>query len=321
MTWGNNVFPLVIVYSTTGTPTGLFVYSPTPGPGNLIASITNSATDPYGNATASVIAAYQPGIPATNVQMQAGAVKFNQSGTTGPAVIGSNNAGVLILTSGTTASNAQSCILELVPVAAGQSGLIIAEGVIELTEAVLPAAIGGIGAGPQLLGSQSTGMVRFVSDALNGDSNTYDTGRQSLFTSSSQLINSTTQTPITGLTFAVAANVTYRVSGAITWVQGGTADNQALGITGPALSNCRITFGWWVLSQTGQSIFGSQLTAQNTRGGPGGSFAAGVTVITYIDGLFTTSASGTFNFCGSEITSGHTWTVQNYSYIDVMPVG
>src|SRR5215467_1922803 len=49
MPWGNNIFPLLIVTSGGGF-TGLFVYSPGPGANNLIASTAAQAgTDPYGN--------------------------------------------------------------------------------------------------------------------------------------------------------------------------------------------------------------------------------------------------------------------------------
>ena len=58
MGWATNIFPLLIVVS--GPPfTGLFIYSPGPGAGNLIASITAQAgTDPYGNHYAAGISSY-----------------------------------------------------------------------------------------------------------------------------------------------------------------------------------------------------------------------------------------------------------------------
>lgn len=50
MGWGNSFFPLLIVTSSTGF-TGLFVYSPGVGSGNLIISnASHAGTDPYGNA-------------------------------------------------------------------------------------------------------------------------------------------------------------------------------------------------------------------------------------------------------------------------------
>lgn len=49
MTWGNSIFPLLII-TPSGGFTGLFLYSPGPGPGNLIGSWTAQAgTDPFGN--------------------------------------------------------------------------------------------------------------------------------------------------------------------------------------------------------------------------------------------------------------------------------
>jgi hypothetical protein len=50
MPWGNIVFPLLIITSGGGF-TGLFVYSPGPGAGKLIASVAaRSGTDPFGNS-------------------------------------------------------------------------------------------------------------------------------------------------------------------------------------------------------------------------------------------------------------------------------
>lgn len=50
MGWKNNLFQLLIIEDTAGF-SGLFVYAPAPGHGNLIGSWTAQAgTDPYGNA-------------------------------------------------------------------------------------------------------------------------------------------------------------------------------------------------------------------------------------------------------------------------------
>lgn len=48
----------VIVFGPSGTVTGVFVYSGTPGPGTLIASMTDSLTDPFGNATIQGVVSY-----------------------------------------------------------------------------------------------------------------------------------------------------------------------------------------------------------------------------------------------------------------------
>lgn len=49
--WSNQLVSLVIVTAPPGQYAGIFVYSPTPGPGNLIGSwAAQAGTDPYGNA-------------------------------------------------------------------------------------------------------------------------------------------------------------------------------------------------------------------------------------------------------------------------------
>jgi len=58
MGWGGNTFPLLVV-TAGGGYTGLFVYNPAPGAGNLIASTAAiSGTDPSGNAFFEGTAAY-----------------------------------------------------------------------------------------------------------------------------------------------------------------------------------------------------------------------------------------------------------------------
>jgi len=50
MTWGNSIFPLLIIEASGGY-SGLFVYSPAPGANTLIASVAaTNGTDPWGNA-------------------------------------------------------------------------------------------------------------------------------------------------------------------------------------------------------------------------------------------------------------------------------
>lgn len=53
--WTNQVQNQVIVAGANG---GVFVYDPAPGFGNLIASITDAAEDPYGNATLKGVTTY-----------------------------------------------------------------------------------------------------------------------------------------------------------------------------------------------------------------------------------------------------------------------
>lgn len=93
MGWQNNIFPLLII-DASGAFTGLFVYSPAPGNGNLIASIAAAAgTDPYGNA-------YKAGM-----QIQGGG-ELTVGAAGGPEVVLISNADYTI--TATPASNVTS---------------------------------------------------------------------------------------------------------------------------------------------------------------------------------------------------------------------
>jgi hypothetical protein len=63
--WSNQAVSLVVIQASPGAFTGLFVYSPTPAAGNLIASIAAGAgTDPYGNTYPAGISSQSSGIEA-----------------------------------------------------------------------------------------------------------------------------------------------------------------------------------------------------------------------------------------------------------------
>lgn len=75
MGWeSNNVFQVLIITGSTGS--GVFVYSPSPAFGKLVASVTaGTGTDIYGNAYLAGVTAYAPSI-ATAVSLSTGAVAF-----------------------------------------------------------------------------------------------------------------------------------------------------------------------------------------------------------------------------------------------------
>jgi len=88
MGWENeNVFPLLIITAGGGF-TGLFVYSPGPGTGNLIASIAAQAgTDPYGNSFAAGETTYSNvGLPTFALSSQGATLQvfIGPTGPTGP---------------------------------------------------------------------------------------------------------------------------------------------------------------------------------------------------------------------------------------------
>jgi hypothetical protein len=85
MGWeGNNVFQVLIVQGSTGS--GIFVYSPAPALGNLIASVAAAAgTDPYGNGYVQGIAAYFGGTPAFALGLTGFTLQwYNAAGPAGP---------------------------------------------------------------------------------------------------------------------------------------------------------------------------------------------------------------------------------------------
>jgi hypothetical protein len=100
-----------------GGVTGVFTYDGTPGASDLATSQTQSTADPFGTATQTGITAYEPGTPDVNVNMTAGTLIFNQ-GLLSPALIASNSGAVLILQSGTTATDTEGISVVAVPGAA-----------------------------------------------------------------------------------------------------------------------------------------------------------------------------------------------------------
>lgn len=84
MGWeSNSVFQVVIVTGTAGS--GVFVYSPAPGPGKLVASIAAAGgTDPFGNAYFAGVTSYFISGVSLAVSLAAGQITYFSS-TTGAA--------------------------------------------------------------------------------------------------------------------------------------------------------------------------------------------------------------------------------------------
>ena len=94
---------LVLVFGPTGTINGVFQYAAgtTPGPGNPpIASITNSLTDPYGNATKQGFVSYGPGGSAVQILGESLFTYFGTAGEQPGAIFEQGQAGQLTFESG-----------------------------------------------------------------------------------------------------------------------------------------------------------------------------------------------------------------------------
>lgn len=100
MGWQQSVFQLVIIEGSAGS--GLFVYSPSPGLGNLIASITPvSGTDSFGNPYLAGVSSYGP--PGAGIaNLFGGLLQMGASGTlaTNPPQVSAPTSFSLLLGSG-----------------------------------------------------------------------------------------------------------------------------------------------------------------------------------------------------------------------------
>ena len=111
MGWqGQNFFPLLLVGASSG-PAGVFVYSPGPGAGHLIASLSNSPVDPYGNTVQSTIASYSG---ASAVWLGGAAVRLTNGSENSPASI-LDGGGNLMIESPVASGGQLSAVLTLVP--------------------------------------------------------------------------------------------------------------------------------------------------------------------------------------------------------------
>jgi hypothetical protein len=282
MGWNNEVFSLLIVTSGSGF-TGLFVYSPAPGHGNLIASVAAQAgTDPYGNAYSQGIASYTSGGVAESLltgglmqlidtAFQSAPVTFNVSGSSG-------NTAAMSITSG-----------------AG-------------TEA---------GAAQSTLGLGDSGAATGLQVTDGADGNTYDTERLTLFNTVAQPITSTTPVVITGLSKAVSAR-SYEFSGILRIKQNPTTNaTQLIGFAGPAVSFC----DWYYTTSTTVGTTTSQTTVQGTLTTVGVN-PAGVNNELYFTfrGIVTFSAAGTFSGMAAEAVLGDGFTIQPGCILELSPV-
>lgn len=187
-------------------------------------------------------------------------------------------------------------------------------------------AAGIMGLDSGLATNTDTASALLVNSANNGtpaqvisgaDANTYDMTRLTLFTTSNQTINSTSSTVITGLSCPVAANGLYRISGVIQWVQGSASVAQKMGFSGPATSNVRITANQQGIASATAGNW-SSFTSLAIAATP--AFNATSSNVWEFDGIVGFTAAGTFEVIAAEGTSGDTFSIESYSFMDVMPV-
>jgi hypothetical protein len=70
----NIISKIIEISGSSGN--GLYVYDPSPGPGKLLASITDSLSDPFSNTTYRGIVTYKIGSPGIFIQLQQASINF-----------------------------------------------------------------------------------------------------------------------------------------------------------------------------------------------------------------------------------------------------
>jgi hypothetical protein len=115
--WSNQITTLIIIEAGTGF-TGIFLYDPAPGTGNLVESIAASAgIDPYGNTYAAGFASYN-NTDHTTADLVNGTLSFtSQFSDTGPSYSGGTLASYPLgatIDSGTTGATTLSSQIQLI---------------------------------------------------------------------------------------------------------------------------------------------------------------------------------------------------------------
>jgi len=138
----------VIIFGT-GPNVGLFAYSPTPGAGHLVASITaGPGTDPYGNTYLAGITSYAPTfVPVPAVQLASGVITWYAAPTTSSGYvfqgsISPDSAGDLVLTPLTASQQVQATGL-LVALAGFQTNTGVLVGASGADQVALSNALAG----------------------------------------------------------------------------------------------------------------------------------------------------------------------------------
>ena len=337
-----------VVIFGTGPSSGLFVYNGTPALGNppQVAIVPTGVTaDPFGNAITSSKILMQGNVitETSGIFRTAAAAPLIQLDGPHNAVLIYDSSSNLIATETPAAGNdglgntfpagittfqpgpnrAQNfvqlinntIVFGLSPntfsLSPGANGLVVT-GAFAHTEQAAPSAIGS---GPQVFGSNVTGMLRTVADNTKGDSNTYDVARLILpATATPQTISSTTATTITGCSLAVVA-IKYTFRARVTFSGGAAAGTANFSVTGPANT------GAWINAMFLMTTPSSGAAAQNASLGPVNSptLSTGNNVAD-IEGEVTFTAAGTIALACAEGTAGDTVIIQK-AHFWLFPAG
>jgi hypothetical protein len=303
---------------------GAYFYSPTPGSGNLIATITNQpvgSTDPYGNDTYPGIASYNETLD-TIAQLFDGQLLLFGPGTgigsgaqadlyAGPQTYLVSGGSLTIV--GAAALTNTAAVMNLYDSGAGDG-----TAVVEINNAAL--TLGNIGAVPATPPQNSaalygnTGYVKFISSQ---DSNAYVGGFLLGHTTSEQDISSTNQNGITNLSVNVADGITYyfRANLAVKGLSTNDAYLSMGGTTTATSFRASITY-----LGTGQNVVVQQTTLGSNTGLNSNALVNGDFYDVVIEGYLVATANGTLQVEGAASANATSYGVLAGSTLFVSPI-
>lgn len=141
-----------------------------------------------------------------------------------------------------------------------------------------------------------------------------------LYTAAGQTVSSTTPATVTGCGGISVVVGTYRIRALISGSVG-TSSKPIVGFNCPAITGMRVNADFFALN--GTTFYGNAtLTALSSSAANFQSptaFTSGFEA--HVEGLIQFSAAGTFNLTGAEGTSGDTWSLVQYSYLEMIQQG
>jgi hypothetical protein len=341
--WDNQAISLLLLSLAAAGFTGIFGYSPAPGAGNLVFSLTapGVAADPFGNTvTSDGLAVYGTsgqelfvGLSGTLPQIRffTGDAAELTAANLAAGVAGAGTSRVLeLVISGPRLSTAGHQDWVQVQFQSPSPDGTIGAGVVfrYVNNAQVASNIAEMISTGLLLFSQAAdspgSTLGAVAYALGGllkwagpDGNAWVTGRSRKILAATQTITGTNQ-QLVGFTWNVISGNTYAFDCVIECLQGATATAQGLGLAGVTTGGFTRMFYFYVQDGATQSF--SNITNQGTIGiltSP--AYAAARTFYLYLKGQFTAGATGSVQFFAS--WGGTSFQVIGNSYCELQPVG
>jgi hypothetical protein len=304
-----NTFSIIYIVGAKG---GLFLYSPTAGPDNLVYSIAAQAgIDKYGNP-------YPPGAASWSasgiIVMDAGTISLEPTGFFTAGSIFSLVPGQLEFVSPTTAAGDTAAEMTLISASEAPTGQpqMTLSGVLELIQAAgVPAEV----AGNAVAYSNSAGDLGVVS---GGDGQAYDTQTVTRITAG-QTVSSTVPAAVTwgkGANPLVQAGIEYHVHGEMVCTMGGVTAAAVFQFTGPAVTAMRVKYfaieNVSILASNQITAIASAMNSGAIPNGTAGQF--------FFDGIIEFSAGGSLGLEVAQGTAGDNWTLNSQCEMWVRPV-